>query len=360
MLRHYNLPLHFPKKVLQEATALARAHPRGTEPVDAELQGRVDCREHNVITIDPDDAKDFDDAICLQRDEQNRWKLCVHIADVSQYVRPGTALDEEARTRGNSTYLTDRVIPMLPTMALSNEICSLNSGVARLTKCVEFLLSAEGRVLEAKFYPAVIRSKRRFTYKEALAILQLPPPEDAIGQMLHNAHALAQRIRQARFRAGSLALDFPETKIRLDAHGRVLLIEKIENDISHQLIEEYMLLANEAVAARLMSLRRPAIYRVHESPDETRLADYREDVVSHNIPCSNLTSRPEVQKLLQRLNTVPIGAAPLKIGFLRSLMRARYDVEPARPLRALQTQIHPFSPRQSGVHRRPDRASHFI
>jgi ribonuclease R len=192
---------------------------------------------------------------------------------------------------------------------------------------VEFLLSAEGRVLDAQFYSAVIRSKRRFTYKEALAVLQQPPPDDSIAQMLHQAHALAQRVRQARFRAGSLALDFPETKIRLDAHGRVLLIEKIDNDVSHQLIEEYMLLANEAVAGRLMSLARPSIYRVHEPPEESRLADYRQDVLSHNIPCGNLTHRPEVQKLLNRLGTLPIGAA-LKIGFLRSLMRARYAVEP--------------------------------
>jgi ribonuclease R len=325
VLRHYNLPLHFPKKVLNEAAAHAKTHPHG-EPTPDELRSRVDCRDHNVVTIDPDDAKDFDDAICLQLDAQNRWKLWVHIADVSHYVRPGTALDEEARTRGNSTYLVDRVIPMLPE-ALSNEICSLKPGVDRLTKCVEFLISPEGRVLDAKFYSAVIRSKRRFTYKEALAILQRAPADDPIGQMLHYAHTLAQRIRQARFRAGSLALDFPETKIRLDAHGRVLLIEKIENDVSHQLIEEYMLLANEAVAGRLMSLARPSIYRVHEPPAETRLADYREDVVSHNIPCGNLTHRPEVQKLLHRLDALPIGAA-LKIGFLRSLMRARYAVEP--------------------------------
>jgi ribonuclease R len=325
VLRHYKLPLHFPKKVLAQAAALAKTHPLG-EPSAEEVQGRVDCRDHLVVTIDPDDAKDFDDAICLQPHAQNRWKLWVHIADVSHYVRPGTALDEEARERGNSTYLVDRVIPMLPE-ALSNEICSLKPGVNRLTKCVEFLVSQEGRVLDAKFYSAVIRSQRRFTYKEALAVLQQAAPADAIGQMLHHAHALAQRIRQARFRAGSLALDFPENKIRLDAHGRVLRIDRIENDISHQLIEEFMLLANEAVAARLMSLRRPAIYRVHEPPEASRLADYREDVVSHNIPCGDLTQRPEVQKLLHSLDSMPIGPA-LKIGFLRSLMRARYAVEP--------------------------------
>ena len=130
-----------------------------------ELAGRVDCRAHQVVTIDPDDAKDFDDAICLQRVSQEQWKLWVHIADVSHYVKPGTALDDEARKRGNSTYLVDRVIPMLPE-ALSNELCSLKPDVDRLTKCVEFLLSSEGRVLKTKFYPAVIHSKRRFTYKE--------------------------------------------------------------------------------------------------------------------------------------------------------------------------------------------------
>jgi ribonuclease R len=325
VLRQYNLPLHFPRKVLQEAGLLAKPRPQG-EPLPEELAGRVDCRAHAVVTIDPDDAKDFDDAICLRPDGVKQWRLWVHIADVSHYVRAGGALDEEAARRGNSTYLVDRVIPMLPE-ALSNEICSLKPGVDRLTKCVEFVLTNEGRVLEAKFYSAVIRSKQRFTYKEVLAVLQRPGHGGPIEHMLHQAHELAQQLRRARFRAGSLALDFPETKIRLDAHGRVLRIEKIENDVSHQLVEEYMLLANEAVAARLMALRRPAVYRVHEPPAETRLEEYRQDVLAHHIPAGNLSHRPEVQKLLQRLDSLPIGPA-LKIGFLRSLMRARYAVEP--------------------------------
>ena len=145
--------------------------------------------------------------------------------------------------------------------------------------------------------------------------------------MLHHANELAQSIRRARFKAGSLDLDFPETKIRLDAHGKILLIEKVENDISHQLIEEYMLLANEAVATQLIKLRRAAVHRIHESPKERRLQEYREDVLSHNIPCGNLGHRSEIQKLFQRLNALPIGPA-LKIGFLKSLMRARYAVEP--------------------------------
>jgi ribonuclease R len=325
VLRHYDLPLHFPKNVLVEANAIA-APGGAAEPAPSELQGRLDCREHCVVTIDPDDAKDFDDAICLESLAGGQWKLWVHIADVSHYVKPGSALDAEALKRGNSTYLVDRVIPMLPE-ALSNELCSLKPGTDRLTKCVEFVLSHEGRVLNAKFHSAVIRSKRRCTYKEVLAILDSKRPAGRIEQMLHRAHELAQRIRRARMKAGSLNLDFPETKIRLDAHGRVLLIEKVENDVAHQLIEEYMLLANEAVAGELMARRRPAVYRAHEAPNELRLGEYRQDVLSHHIPCGNLTRRPEVQRLLQRLSGVAIGAA-LKIGFLRSLMRARYAVEP--------------------------------
>jgi len=319
VLRQYDLPLHFPKPALAEARAI------GATVASHELAGREDCRRHAVITIDPDDAKDFDDAICLRRISHDQWKLWVHIADVSHYVKPGTALDDEARKRGNSTYLVDRVIPMLPE-ALSNELCSLKSDVDRLTKCVEFVISNDGRVLGSKFYPAVIHSQRRFTYHEVLKILQRPP-NDPIERMLHDAHELAQRIRRLRFKAGSLALDFPEMKIRLDDQGRVQRIEKVENDVSHQLIEEYMLLANEAVAGRLMRQNLPAIYRVHEAPDERRLNEYREEILSHHVPCGNLSKRPEVQKLLQKLDTIPIGEA-LKIGFLRSLMRARYAIEP--------------------------------
>ena len=320
VLRQYDLPLHFPKAVLHEAHAIgSTVHPH-------DLAGRLDCRAHNVVTIDPDDAKDFDDAICLERVSPEQWRLWVHIADVSHYVKPGTALDEEARKRGNSTYLVDRVIPMLPE-ALSNELCSLKPNVDRLTKCVEFLVSHDGRVLNTKFHSAVIHSQRRFAYGQVLEILQRAPADDPIEQMLHQAHELAQKIRRHRFKNGSLDLDFPETKIRLDEQGKILRIEKNENDVSHQLIEEFMLLANEAVATRLMNLRTPAIYRIHEEPDARRLQEYRQEVLAHHVPCGNLSHPAEVQKLLQKLGTLPIGSA-LKIGFLKSLMRACYSVEP--------------------------------
>ena len=320
VLRQYDLPLHFPKAVLEEAHAI------GSVVHEKDLADRLDCRSHQVVTIDPDDAKDFDDAICLERVSGEQWRLWVHIADVSHYVKPGTALDAEAQKRGNSTYLVDRVIPMLPE-ALSNDLCSLKPNVDRLTKCVEFLVSHDGRVLSTKFHSAVIHSQRRFAYAQVLEILQRAPADDPIEQMLHQAHELAQKIRRHRFQNGSLDLDFPETKIRLDENGKILRIEKNESDVSHQLIEEYMLLANEAVATRLMSLHTPAIYRIHEEPDARRLQEYRQDVLSHHVPCGNLGQPAEVQKLLAKLGTLPIGAA-LKIGFLKSLMRARYAVEP--------------------------------
>jgi ribonuclease R len=320
VLRQYDLPLHFPKDVLDEAHAIGST-------VDAkDFAGRVDCRSHQVITIDPDDAKDFDDAICLEKISPEQWRLWVHIADVSHYVKPGTALDLEAEKRGNSTYLVDRVIPMLPE-ALSNELCSLKPNVDRLTKCVEFLIANDGRVISTKFHSAVIHSQHRFAYAQVLAILQRAPTDDPIEQMLHQAHELAQKIRRHRFKNGSLELDFPEMKIRLDEHGKILRIEKNVNDVSHQMIEEYMLLANEAVATRLMALQTPAIYRIHEEPDDRRLQEYRDEVLAHHIVCGNLSQTSEVQKLLQKLGTLPIGAA-LKIGFLKSLMRAKYSVEP--------------------------------
>ena len=216
VLRQYNLPLHFPKNVLREAR---RRSADGCRRRD-DLAGRVDCRAHQVITIDPDDAKDFDDAICLQRVSAEQWKFWVHIADVSHYVKPGTALDDEARKRGNSTYLVDRVIPMLPE-ALSNELCSLKPNVDRLTKCVEFLVSHDGRVLNAKFYSAVIHSQRRFTYARSAGDFATRGRRAiAIEQMLHRGARTGATHPPARFKAGSLDLDFPETKIRLDEHGQ--------------------------------------------------------------------------------------------------------------------------------------------
>ena len=319
VIRQHELPTHFPKNVLREVKRL------GNRVKEKDLEGRTDCRAHDVVTIDPVDAKDFDDAFYLRKVNGGNWKLWVHIADVSNYVVPGTALDVEAQKRGNSSYLVDRVIPMLPE-ALSNELCSLKPKVDRLTKCVEFLLSGSGEVLRSRCYSAVIHSKRRFAYEDALKVLE-GKAADGIEEMLQNASRLAQKIRARRFKAGALELDFPENKIYLDDAGKVSEIVQIENDISHQLIEEFMLLANEAVAAKLKRRKVPTIYRIHEPPDPKRLTDYRKEVKAHQIPCGNLVKPAEVQKLLRRLSESAVGKA-LKIGFLKSLMRARYSTAP--------------------------------
>ena len=319
VIRHYELPLHFPKPILDEVKTL------GTSVNGNDVKGRVDCRKHPVITIDPVDAKDFDDAFSLVATSDGNWKLMVHIADVSYYVKRGSPLDEEARKRGNSTYLVDRVIPMLPE-ALSNELCSLKPQVDRLTKCVEFTLDPKGNVLRSKCLSAVIHSQHRYTYEEALSVLERKPENDR-EQMLHAASKLAQQIRKRRFRSGALELEFPENKIYLDAQGRVDRIVQCDYDVSHQLIEEFMLLANEAVAEKLKRRRTPTVYRIHEAPDPKRLDDYREDVKAHGIPCGNLNKPGEVQKLMRRLNESNVGKA-LKIGFLKALMRARYSTAP--------------------------------
>lgn len=319
VLRQYDLSSDFPKSVLKEVKRL------GTKVSEDELKGRTDCRSHPVITIDPADAKDFDDAFSLTRSGENRWKLSVHIADVSHYVKPDSAIDKEAKSRANSTYLVDRVVPMLPE-ALSNHLCSLIPRVDRLTKCVEFLIDDDGQVLRSRFYSAVIHSKQRYSYEQAMEVIK-NTPKAPLEHMLHGANQLASKIRARRIKAGSLDMDFSETKIYLDDQGCIKNIETVDYDESHQLIEEFMLLANESVARHLQKLNRPSLHRVHEDPDGDRLAEYSDEVRKHGIQCGNLTKTSEVQKLFQRLNQLPIGQV-LKIGFMKSLMKARYSSKP--------------------------------
>ncbi len=319
VIRQHKLPTDFPGEVIEEARRF------GAEVVAGDLHGRRDCRGHDVVTIDPPDAKDFDDAICVRREDGGGWRLWVHIADVSHYVKPGSALDREARKRGNSTYLVDRVLPMLPE-ALSNELCSLKPHVERLTKCVEFRLDKMCRVTGAEFYPAVIRSRHRFAYGDVLAVIRGQARSPVEG-MIRDAHFLAQRLRSQRMRAGSLDLDMPEVKVWIDERGRIKSIERVENDESHQLIEEFMLLANEAVARHLKRGGRAAVYRIHEDPDPDRLEEYRLIVRAHGIVIGDLTRRAEVVKLLAKLREHPCGQA-LRIGLLRSLKRARYAPKP--------------------------------
>ena len=319
IIRKYHLPLEFPRAVIDEADEIP-------ESVDASLSdGREDLRAQFIVTIDPDDARDFDDAINVERLSGGGWKLGVHIADVAAYVTPGSALDREALKRGNSVYLPDRVIPMLPER-LSNGVCSLNPNVDRLTHSVFIQFSKEGRARNFHFARSIIRSARRLTYREAFAILQARP-SDELGERLHAAWELASLLRRKRFEQGSLDLDFPEVKVRLDSEGKPIQLERIENDASHQLIEEFMLAANEAVARELKNRLIPTVYRVHENPEPDKLAEYRELVLSYGYQAGDLTQRRELQRLLASFRGKPEEQA-LKIGLLKSLKRARYAPQP--------------------------------
>ena len=319
IIRKYHLPTEFPRAVLEEAERIP-------ETVGEEMfAGREDLREKFIVTIDPDDARDFDDAINVERIPGGGWNLGVHIADVSAYVKPGAALDREAYKRGNSVYLPDRVIPMLPER-LSNGVCSLNPGVNRLTHSVFIEFTKDGRTKSCRFARTVIRSTRRLTYREAYAILR-GAPNDPLSERLHVAWELASLLRKKRFAEGSLDLDFPEVKVRLDKDGKPIALERIENDESHQLVEEFMLAANEAVARELKNRSIPTVYRVHENPDPEKLAEYRELILSYNYKVGDLTQRKELQRLLASLRGKPEEQA-LKIGLLKSLKRARYAAQP--------------------------------
>src|SRR5436305_649855 len=267
IVRKFHLRAEFPKDVLNQAERISE------QIVARQLEGREDLRKEFVVTIDPDDARDFDDAIQVEK-IKNGWRLGVHIADVAAYVEPGSPLDREARRRGNSVYLPDRVIPMLPER-LSNVVCSLKPGVDRLTHSVFIHFDKNGVVRSARFAHSVIRSVHRLTYKQAYSILK-SPLRDQLGERLHLAWELAALLRKKRFQHGALDLDFPEVKVWDDKQGHPVKLERVENDESNQLIEEFMLAANEAVARELKKRAVPTVYRVHENPDPEKLAEYRE------------------------------------------------------------------------------------
>ena len=318
IIRKYHLPTEFPRDVLDHAKGIP-------ETVDArQFEGREDLRGEFIVTVDPDDARDFDDAIHVEK-IGGGWRLGVHIADVAAYVEPDSPLDREARRRGNSVYLPDRVIPMLPER-LSNGVCSLNPGVDRLTHSVFIHFDKHGNAKSARFARSLVRSARRLTYKQAYAILTAAPG-DQLGERLHLAWELAALLRQRRFEHGALDLDFPEVKVWVDKDGHPVKLECVENDKSHQLIEEFMLAANESVARELKKRAVPTIYRIHENPDPEKLAEFREFVLGFNYTVGDVTHRAELQRLLAATRGKPEEQA-LKVGLLKSLKRARYSPQP--------------------------------
>lgn len=344
ILFRYHLSPKFPDAVAAELKDVPAK-------VDArEMRGRLDLRNVFTITIDPDDAKDFDDALSVETLPDGKTRIGVHIADVSHYVRPGSPLDTEARARGNSTYLVGTVIPMLP-HALSSGICSLVEGEARLTKSVFATFDAGGNVVETQFANSVISSRKRLTYGQAFALMNedddkairaLPAVpahrsghpgraladlnDGEISELRKNVRILwsiAKKLREVRMRTGALDLDMPEVKIYVDADGFADRIEQVQHDESHQLVEEFMLLANEIVAKKFWQAKLPFISRVHDAPESVKLAELREEMIASGIKVGDLSKREEMMKLLAILKKRD-DAYPLRIRVLRSLKQACY------------------------------------
>ncbi len=326
VIRRFDLPHIFEKGVLDEAEGIA-------ETVSADdLKGRTDLRNMQTVTIDGETARDFDDAVSLRREGDN-FRLWVSIADVSHYVKKDSPLDREAYLRGTSVYFPDRCIPMLPER-LSNGICSLNPQVERLTMTAEMLFDSLGTMLESTFYPSVIKSSARLTYTIVKKIIVDDDRETAdkyrpLIDMLMNMKALALSLQQMRKKRGSIDFDLPEPEIIIGLTGQTEGIIRAERNLAHQLIEEFMLAANEAVASFITSRDIPFLYRVHENPDPAKLNTFREFVFGFGYEFALVDDRVnplELQRLLAQADGRP-EERMVNYALLRCMKQARYAAE---------------------------------
>lgn len=348
ILAKYKLPNRFSKKVESELKNI----PQQIRQQD--LKGRKDLRDRLTLTVDPVDARDFDDALSLHPLKNGEMEVGVHIADVPAYVTPESAIDKEARRRGNSTYLVGEVVPMLPKQ-LSNGICSLVEAEDRLVKSVLFTFDSKGNVLSQRLCEAVIRSDKRLTYEQAKLLMDennlskvrsAKPPESrysgapgkALAKLpdeklrklqstLRKLWSFARELREQRLRHGALDLGGEEVKILVDEKGHPERMMRLVNDESHQLIEEFMLLANETVAKELRRLKRPALHRVHDDPDPEKLDELRSFAKIFGISCGDLNHRKAMTTLTNKIKNHPISQV-LRIKLLRSLRKACYRVSP--------------------------------
>jgi ribonuclease R len=326
VMAKYELPDAFPPEVEEEAARIAR------EPGEDEFRGRTDFRSWTTVTIDPETARDHDDAVAIERAASGHWRLAVHIADVAHYVQPGRLLDQEAYLRGTSVYFPDRVVPMLP-HALSSNVCSLLEGKDRLTQSVVLELDARGQVRKAEFQDGVIRSAARLTYQQVQAVVDGDAEERRrrapLVRMLEDMDALAKLMRKRRYERGSLDFDLPEPKLVLGASGEMTGIVAAERLDSMRLVEEFMLAANEAVAARLSKAGMPALFRIHEQPDPERVEEFAELVASfgYRVPAHLDAIRPQdFQLVLRQIEGKPEEKL-ISYLLLRTMKLARYHEE---------------------------------
>ena len=324
IIRAHGLPEEFPHKVLEEADRVIVPIP------EEEIKRRMDLRDLKTFTIDGEDAKDLDDAVSIEVLENGNYKLGVHIADVSHYVREHSKLDKEAIKRATSVYLVDKVIPMLPKQ-LSNGVCSLNPFEDKLTLSVFMEINADGKVIKYDIAESIINSKARMTYTEVSDILEkddekLKSTFSNLVEEFHNAEDLARILMKRRERRGSIDFDFPESKIILNSEGKVADIKSYERRISNRMIEEFMLVTNETVAEHFFWLQTPFVYRIHEIPAAEKMENLSKFIATFGYSLKGDLEQihpKEIQRVLKLIKGTPEEESISTI-MLRSMRQARY------------------------------------
>ncbi len=317
VMKFYKLPKAFPPNVLAEARKVPRK---------ADASGRLDLRKKFIFTCDPATARDFDDALSLETDRRGNRTLGVHIADVSHYVKPGSALDREAYRRSTSVYLADRVVPMLPE-ELSNGVCSLMPGEDRLAFSVFMTFDKNGEMTKRSFAKSIIRSKARFTYEQVMTVISGGAKAARGSKDLKTILAineLARQLRAKRFAEGALDIEIPEAEVLLDADGEMMGLVTRPYDESHQMVEECMVAANEAVAKELWTKGVRILARLHEPPDEEKVFALRAELRGLGVKTGNITNPKVFAQLLKTIRTNPLYPT-MAMMVLRSMKRAVYD-----------------------------------
>ena len=327
ILKQYGLSTVFPEAVLAEAERYP-IHPAGDDILRAVAAGRRDLRTLKTITMDGEDAKDLDDAISIEKIEGKGYRLFVHIADVSEYVKENMALDREARLRGTSVYLVDRVIPMLPPR-LSNGLCSLNPNVPRFALTAAMTVGFDGEVIDGDLYESIIESDARTSYKEVYGVLFENRYMDRYASfvpMFKTMKELKDILTEKRTRRGSIEFDFPETHVDLDQEGNPTDIYAYPINYANGIIEEFMILCNEFVAERFFRMKYPFVYRVHEDPDELKIGEFLHVAKLFGAQ-ARIHGKPTplfLSGLMNQIRDEPFTPALSQI-LLRSLAKARYS-----------------------------------
>lgn len=318
----------FPEDVIKEAIRVS------SEDIhEKERERRTDLRSLTIITIDGEDAKDLDDAVYAEKISDNEYKLGVHIADVTHYVKEGHSLDKEALKRATSIYLVDRVIPMLP-RELSNGVCSLNPNEDKLALSVEMTINGEGKTVDYKIFESIIRSHYRMTYTDVSDMLENDDEElkekyKEIFPMLKVMEELSLILKKKREARGAIDFEFPETKIITDEEGKAIGVTKYERRVSNKIIEEFMLACNETVAEHYYWLNMPFVYRIHEEPDEEKMYEFKTLVHNMGYTLKGVNNEVHPRELQQLLNKIKGTKEESLINnlMLRSLKKAEYSPE---------------------------------